>query len=212
MMDRVRLGIGDLTCGVPAHLGLFHHGDDELRALALALLRPGVDDERSGIVLFGPPGVAAVQLGWLEAGLGRSLAPEVAARRIVLAQGDADADRQLRAIIRPIEELAARGSDPIRILGITGWGTAGYPAPEDFLWYESKITAAIAKLPAVVFCMYDLTRLPAAALLYGGLETHPEVLVNGRLAENPYRVPEDQYLRDRLLTLPWLDTAESTPR
>lgn len=103
-----------------------------------------------------------------------------------------------------MRELSERGFAAIRVVGSADWDVPGYAAPEDFLWYESRIAPAIEGFPAVVMCAYDAARLPASALVYGALETHPHTMINGVVSVSPSFLPADRYLRERLLLLPWL--------
>src|SRR5216683_1590964 len=84
-----------------------------------------------------------------------------------------------------------------------GWDLPDWPPPEDLLWMESHFTGAIAKLPVVVVCAYDLTRLPGDALIYGGIETHPLIYLGGQLSANPQFVEPERYITSRLSQLPW---------
>jgi hypothetical protein len=196
------------ACPVPSHVALIHYGEDELRERMFDFLGPALDDPKQAIYLCGPPGAASSLLGSLERRAGRSLRAEVNERRIVLGEGDRDADEQLQNLLDPVRELTERRFDLIRVLGPADWDVPGYSAPEDFLWYEARIVPAVQDFPVVVMCMYDAARLPAAAFLYGALETHTHTLINGVLAENPSFLPFDRYLAERLIHLPWLEPAD----
>lgn len=59
-----------------------------------------------------------------------------------------------------------------------------------FMRYEARLTEFIADLPALILCLYDL-RLSGAEVLMDVLRTHPMVVVDGMLHDNPYYVPPD---------------------
>jgi hypothetical protein len=193
---------------VPSHVALIHYGESELRERLFDFLGPALDDPKQAIYLCGPPGAAPTLLGYLETSAGRNLRAEVTARRIVLGEGDPDADQQLQNLLDPVRELCDRGFDLVRVVGPADWDVPGYAAPEDFLWYESSIMPAIRDLQAVVLCQYDAARLPAAAFLYGALETHTHTVINGVLSKNDSYLPFDRYLAERLMHLPWLEAGD----
>ena len=193
---------------VPSHVALLHYGDEQLREGLFDFLRPALDDPKQAIYICGPPGASSSFLGYLETSAGRSLGAEVTERRIVLGKGDPDADEQLQNLVDPARELSERGFDLVRVVGPAAWDVPGYSAPEDFLWYESRIVPAIQGFPVVVMCMYDAARLPAVAFLYGALETHTHTLINGILSRSPGYLPFDRYLTERLIHLPWLEAGE----
>jgi DcmR-like sensory protein len=188
---------------VPSHIAIVHYGEEELRDKLFDFLGPALDDPKQAIYLCGPPGWAARLLGHLETSLGRDLHAELTERRIVLGHGDPDADQQLQNLLDPVRELSQR-FDLVRVAGPADWDVPGYSAPEDFLWYESRIIPSIQDFPVVVMCLYDAARLPAVALLYGALETHSHTVTDGVLSPNPSFIPFDRYLVERLIHLPWL--------
>jgi hypothetical protein len=93
-------------------------------------------------------------------------------------------------------------------MGPAAWEVSGYAAPEDFLWYESRVLPGIEGLPVAIMCTYDAAQLPAPALLYGALETHSHTMINGAISESPSFLPADRYLKTRLIHLPWLEPDE----
>jgi hypothetical protein len=208
----VRFAQGDRQLAAPTHFALVHYGEDELREGVLDFLMPAVNDPKQAIYLCGPAGDASRLLEYLAASAGRDLHAEVTERRIVLGHGDPDADQQLQNLLDPLRELCDRGFSPVRVVGPAAWGAIGYAAPEDFLWYESRILPGIENLTAAaVMCSYDAARLPARALVYGALETHTHTLIDGALSVSTSFMPADVYLKTRLIHLPWLEAGEHRP-
>lgn len=58
---------------------------------------------------------------------------------------------------------------------------------QQFMRYEARLTDFIADLPALILCLYDL-RLSGGEVLMDVLRTHPMVIVDGMLHDNPYYV------------------------
>jgi hypothetical protein len=189
---------------VPSHTALLHRGETELRESIFGFMRAGLDDPSEALFCFGEPGVGERLLRTLQQDVGRDLSPEYRAGRIVVGRADPDVDRQLENVIGPLETFRASGFTLIRFVGIVAWNVSMFPPPEDFLWFESKLNEAISAFPVIVLCPYDVGRLPARAIAYGALETHPLVLSGGLLRENPHFMAPERYLRERLLRLPWL--------
>jgi hypothetical protein len=92
-------------------------------------------------------------------------------------------------------------------VGVVAWNVPDFPPPEDFLWFESKVTEVLEGFRVNCLCSYDVASMPARAIAYGALETHPYVLSDGKLRANPQFIPPDRYLRERLLQLPLVDAA-----
>ena len=208
IMNTTSLGIGDQDVQVPSHLGLFYDAEPDLRRVQLQFLRPAIDDPSQGIVLFGPPGVAENLLGHLEADLGHSLDSEVRSGRILVAHTDRDPDQLLENIRDALATLAARGHGIIRFFADVKWGAPGFPLPEDALWVESRVNDMLADSGAVVVCAYDVSQLPDKALILGGLQTHPIMVIGDWLAENPNYLAPTEYMRAFLLQM---DSPEPAP-
>ena len=62
-----------------------------------------------------------------------------------------------------------------------------------FMRYEARLTEFVADLPELLLSLYDL-RLSGAEMLMDVLRTHPVVVVDGMLHDNPYYVPADTLL------------------
>jgi hypothetical protein len=190
---------------VPIHFVVLHNTEEERRAAELDFLKPALDDPKQAIYLCGPPGEAERLVGFLASAAGRDLGAELREGRIILGHGDRDADQQLYNLLDPVRELCDRGFSTVRAVGPAAWGGPGYSAPEDFLWYESRILPGIESLPVAIMCTYDASQLPAPALLYGALETHSHTMINGVLSESPLFMSADRFLKTRLIHLPWLE-------
>jgi hypothetical protein len=207
-VSQVRFAQTEQQVTAPGHFALIHHGEGELREKLFDFLSPALEDPKQAIYLCGPPGWASRLLRLLETSAGRDLSAEVRERRIVLGEGHRDVDQQLQNLLDPVRDLCQRGFSPVRVAGPADWDVPGYAAPEDFLWYESRVLPGIEGLPVAIMCTYDAGRLPASALLYGALETHTHTLINGVFSESPSFLSADDYLKTRLVRLPWLPQDE----
>jgi hypothetical protein len=194
---------------IPSHSSVLYRGWNELRDLTLEFLGQGLDRPEQALFLFGQPKTGERLLRELEALAGRDLSADYRARRIVQGVSDPDVGQQIENLIGPLEAFRAEGFSLIRLVGIVAWNAPDFPFPEDFLWFESKVTELIAEFPVIVLCPYDVAQMPPQAIAYGALETHPFVVSGGTLRRNPQFIPPDRYLEERLLRLPWLQGEKS---
>jgi hypothetical protein len=205
---RAELGIEDRSVKVPSHFCAFDRGEEQLRERQSSFLRLAVEGKRQGILFVGPPGGAETLLRHLEVDLGVDLTKQRESGMIALAEGDADADQMLENILRPIEAMVARGARLVRVVMRAQWGGPQWPEPEDFVWLESRLNDAIADLPVVMCCAYDIFKTPGPALILAGLHSHPSYLC-GRFAErNDVFEPHKRHLQTRMVDLPWLAQVE----
>jgi len=88
------------------------------------------------------------------------------------------------------------------------WGGPEWPLPEDFVWYESRINDAIAKLSVVVVCAYDLFEMPGPGLILAGLQCHPSIVSDVLGERNELFEPHVRNLQTRMVNFPWLTQVE----
>jgi len=203
-MTTVPSGFGDQETRLPGHIGLLYESHAERRARELDFLGVALADPQQGVAVFGAPGVAAQVKRDLERGLERSLDGEVRRGKVVLIESDTDPDVCLERFRDTLDVLTARGYAMTRLFARCAWNAPGFPSPEDQLWLEWRCHAIIESRQAIFVCAYDLTALPGSTIVYGGLETHPQMVLAGQLIDNPSFVESDRYFADRLLRLPWL--------
>jgi hypothetical protein len=67
---------------------------------------------------------------------------------------------------------------------------------DEFLAYESELNRFAPRYPQAILCLYDLDRFSGRVFLTI-MRTHPIVLLNGTVLENPYYIDPDEFLADR---------------
>jgi len=195
-MTRAPLGFADLKIDVPSHICLFYEDDNELRD-RLGFLANTLDDPQQVAVLFGKKERLEEELAYIAVDHGRDTAADLAAGRIVLVHGAPDADALLGGIAKALDAAVARGTKLIRFLGFIGWGDMDWPANEDLMTFEAKVSEAVKSYPAIVVCTYNTEKLPGSVLIFAGIETHPYTIVGTTLCENPHYVPFADYIERR---------------
>ena len=81
-----------------------------------------------------------------------------------------------------------------RLAGEMTWALRDAPGVEHLVGYESELNRVTASCPVIVLCLYDLDRF-SGEVVVNIVKTHPQVLVQGILVENPYYVGPDEFLR-----------------
>lgn len=62
----------------------------------------------------------------------------------------------------------------------------------EFLRYEARLNEVIPGYPQVILCLYDLERFGADVLM-DALRTHPMVIVDGMVHDNPYYIEPGKF-------------------
>ena len=80
-----------------------------------------------------------------------------------------------------------------RLVGEMTWALRDAPGVEHLVGYESELNRVTASYPVIVLCLYDLDRF-SGEVVVNIVKTHPQVLIQGILVENPYYVGPDEFL------------------
>jgi hypothetical protein len=64
---------------------------------------------------------------------------------------------------------------------------------DEFAVYESRLNRLAAEYPHTVLCLYDV-RLVGGGIILDLLRTHPKLLLDGLVIENPHYLTPDNYL------------------
>jgi DNA-binding CsgD family transcriptional regulator len=81
----------------------------------------------------------------------------------------------------------------LRAAGEMSWVLPQPEGAEDFFTYESAVNQIVEDKPAVFMCMYDLQRFGVQMLL-DVLKTHPKVLLDGMVLDNPRYLTLTEFL------------------
>jgi DNA-binding CsgD family transcriptional regulator len=82
--------------------------------------------------------------------------------------------------------------DLLRVAGEMSWVLPGPPGWDDLFRYESAINEVVEDMPAILICLYDLNKF-GADMLVEVLHTHPKVLLDRTVIDNPHYLTPAEY-------------------
>ena len=170
--DRDRLLTGYLGAGLTAGDKCICVVDSPYTAHRMAALCPGCDG----------PGPSAAQL---DVHLPEST---------YLAGGEFTTGDMLTFWTEHMAKAEVEGYSFCRLAGEMTWALRDAPGVEHLIGYESELNRVTATSPVVVLCLYDLD-LFGGEVVVNVVKTHPQVLIQGILIENPYYLQPDEYLK-----------------
>lgn len=185
---------------IGTHICAFYSGPAARDELVMPFLAEGIRAGQKCICVLESlsPAEVVARLG-REVDLGRS----VETGQLELATS---ADAYLRTGTFSVDEMLsyweqavaeARGPEGTGVLRGAGEMPSALDHPDgrrEFFRYEATITTFVADLPAVLFCLYDLQRF-GAEVLVDSLRTHPLVVVDGGVHDNPYYIDPGAFIR-----------------
>lgn len=189
----VELGIRDQFAARGDHIAYFWETDREF-CDAVGFLEAGLK-QRDHSVIFGHEDANSRVVEELRR-RGFDCDSLKADGMLTVLSGGPSGSEMLSEIGGKFQEALGRGSTMIRLLGNIGWGRPGWPDDTGILEFEARVTGAVADLPAVVVCMYDVQSLSGDIMLTGAFETHPLTIRRNVLRENEHYVPLSEFLQN----------------
>jgi DNA-binding CsgD family transcriptional regulator len=109
-----------------------------------------------------------------------------------LRSGEFCVDDMMSFLFESVDAAIGDDFDLLRAAGEMSWVLPGPPGWGDLFHYESAINEAVEEMPAILMCLYDLQKF-GADMLVEVLRTHPMVLVDRTVIDNPHYVQPTRY-------------------
>jgi DNA-binding CsgD family transcriptional regulator len=108
-----------------------------------------------------------------------------------LRSGEFSVDDMVSFLFDSVDAAIADDFDLLRAAGEMSWVLSGAPGWDDLFVYESSLNHVVEHVPTILMCLYDLKKF-GAEMLVEVLRTHPKVLLDGTVIDNPhYLLPTD---------------------
>jgi hypothetical protein len=75
------------------------------------------------------------------------------------------------------------------------WALGASPGVDDLLEYEVRLNYVVPRYHGTVTCSYDLSKFSAENTI-DVLRAHPAVIIGGKLQDNPFYEPPDEFLQE----------------
>jgi hypothetical protein len=199
MSTRVDFGIPGLEVAQGDHICAFYHGIAQRDDLLLPFLRAGLAAGDKCICVLDESDLDAVR-GDLEGGSrpANHQLDVLPVEGVYLRTGAFVPDRMLdfweESVSGALEE---QGFSFVRSAGDTTWASRETPDTVNALIvYESRLNRFLPLYPQVILCLYDVERFSGESIV-DVVKTHPRLLVQGAVIENPDYVEPDEFLAAR---------------
>ena len=197
MTGPVPSGIAEIGLAPGSHVCAFYRGDADRDRLLSGYLSAGltagdkcicvVDSARTAERLGALPGACGPPApvgGQLDIHLPEST---------YLAGGEFTTSHMLTFWTEGMLKAGLEGYSFCRLAGEMTWSLRDAPGVGQLIKYESELNRVTSSYPVVVLCLYDLD-LFSGEVVVNVVKTHPQVLVQGILVENPYYIEPDEFL------------------
>ena len=113
---------------------------------------------------------------------------------VYLKSGRFSVDHMMSFLSGRLNRAAESDFPLLRVAGEMSWVVPRPGGAEDFFVYESAVNKIIEDKSAVFMCMYNLEHLDVQ-MLVDVLKTHPRVLLDSMVLENPSYLTPEGYLK-----------------
>jgi hypothetical protein len=198
MTEKVPLGLLGLTVPPGTHICAFYRGAQGRDEIVLPFLAEGIRAQDKCICILesaDPPDVLA-RLGQ-QVDIGSSVDTgqlELATPASAYLRSGTFSTEGMLSYWQQAE--AAQAEEGFGLTRATGEmpSVLNQPAGRpEFFRYEAKLNEVIPNYAQVILCLYDLDRFGAEVLM-DTLRTHPRVVVDGMVHENPYYIEPGKFL------------------
>lgn len=186
----VSMGIPDIEEIRPGtHICALYSGPAERDSLLFSFLREGIREGDKCLCLIDDAEPAAVRQQVEAEQNGHAPHPSEQldvdrTSEVYLESGRFSVDQMVSFLSGRLSRAAESDFPRLRAAGEMSWVLPERGGAEDFFVYESTVNKIIEDEPAVFMCMYDLQRF-GVSMLVDVIKTHPRVLLDGMVLENP---------------------------
>ncbi len=201
MADAVATGIDEINVRPGSHVCAFYRGAGDRDRMLAAYLGTGLAAGDKCICIVDGAATARELASRLEplcrsdarSGLPSSQLDLHLPETTYLAGGEFTASDMLTFWAENLAKAEVEGYSFCRLVGEMTWALRDAPGVEHLVGYESELNRITAGSSSIVLCLYDLD-LFSGEVVVNIVKTHPQVLIQGILVENPYYVAPDEFL------------------
>jgi hypothetical protein len=112
-----------------------------------------------------------------------------------MRDGSFDQEAMLELIEKVLRQGREQGFPLTRLVARMDWAFEYRVGINELVEYETRVNHVLEKFPDPVICIYCLDKFNTGAVL-DVLRTHPVVVIGDLVAENPFFVPPDVFLKE----------------
>jgi hypothetical protein len=186
------------TLGRQRHICAFFNSIDEEHRVLRSFIKDGFDRGEKAFHIVDPELQAEHLKRLAEAGINVEKAMdngqlEVRQWADSYLRGEHFDQHAMLALIEDVLQSASADGYATRLLAHMEWALLDKPGVDDLVEYETRLNFVLPKYDDPVICAYDLSKFGSSVAI-DIMRTHPVVIIGGRLQENPFFVPPEQFL------------------
>lgn len=181
------------------HACIIYHGRKQQLHAVIAFMRYGLTRHEQCVYVADENSIADIRQAMRAAGI--DVEKEEAGSLLLLTDkrgsyvkhGFFDPDAMIGFLGDTTQAALDAGLSGLRGTGEMTWALAGDPGSERLLEYEAKLNFFLPDHKAVLVCQYNAEKFSSKTLM-DIIRTHPIIIYEDTVCENPFYVPPDEFL------------------
>ena len=189
--QRIELGFAGIEVSQGDHIGHYYQHADECVTVATDIMAAGLGDAGDKCVCLAVPDtLERIRTSLEERGIDTAAATR--SGQLVMFTGHSSPD-ELKARMKQALASIPGEYRMLRWLGDMTWAFDKMATTETLMEFEC--VSNVERLPAVVFCQYDIRRFPGNVIV-DALKSHPLSIIGDTIYENPYFMDPAAFLEE----------------
>src|ERR1700741_5426579 len=183
----------------PMHICGFFDSEDERYDVILPYLKEGLENNEEVLNILESTSYTDHCQRLSDAGISveEKLANKqlkvLSADETYLKGGSFAADNMYDMVQEALINAKVAGYDSIRACGDMTWALKNVPGTDELIEYEARLNMLTPQHSCSLICMYDINRFSGRAIA-DVLATHPYVILNGKIHQNPHYIEPMEFL------------------
>lgn len=187
----IDLGFAGIEVSLGDHVGHYYQQADECVSVATDILAAGLGEAGDKCVCLAVPDtLVRIKASLYDRGIDTAAA--IRSGQLVMFTGHGSPDELKARMHRELASVPGKYR-LLRWLGDMTWAFDKMATAETLMEFEC--VSNVEKMPAVVFCQYDIRRFPGHVIV-DALKSHPLSIIGDTIYENPYFMDPTEFLEE----------------
>jgi len=181
----------------PGHICAFFSSREQEYETLVPYFREGVDADEHILMVLDAHRLDDHRSRLQRAGIGAyAHLATASSEETYLAEGRFDIEKMAGFVEDTLRAAQAEGRR-VRTAGWMDWLHRDAPGTDRVMEYEARMNTLVPNFDCTFMCVYDIANL-TGAMVVDIMATHPYVVLNRNVRQNPFYVPPDVYLKQRI--------------
>jgi hypothetical protein len=196
--QKIGHGIRKDQIPIGSHIAFIASDNEIILNTIMEYFKKGVEENENGIIFVDSMTPEKMAEEFDKRGLNSSSQQSLSiikAEEGYYPEGKFSADEMRDRIKDFVHHSISQGFKAVRAAGEMSWVLRILEDSSELMVYEASLTEFLKKLPVSGICIYDTNKFNGSTI-FDVLKTHPFIIINDRIHQNPYFTPASVFLKN----------------